>query len=156
VTKTKASHLVVLGVIGAAIGWFIATGAVALGQVIHPPFTLAAALSVMGIAVVFAARPVWRVVRRVDGARVDPFYATRVVLFAKAASLSGALAAGLTGAVLAFELTRSVVPALSSLAMIIVTVIGAVILLVGGIVAERMCTLPPDNDKPDQTRMGRA
>jgi hypothetical protein len=156
VKKTQLGHLLAIGVCGAGLGWLIAAGFVALGQVIHPPLTLGIALGVMGLGVAVAAVPVWRVVRKVAGARVDPFYATRVVLFAKAASLAGALVTGMTAAVLAFQLTRSVVPALGSLAMSIVTVIGAIILLIGGIVAERMCTLPPDDDKPDSTRMGRA
>lgn len=147
--KTQPGQLVLLAAIGGVAGWFLAAVIVAVGGVIHPPLTLGIALGLIGIAIVGAAYPVWRVVRRVEGARVDPFYATRVVLLAKSASLGGSLVSGITVAVLAFQLTRSVVPAVGSLAMTIVMVVGASVLLVGGLVAERMCTLPPDNtDKP--------
>ncbi len=140
---------------GAVVGWLLAATFVAMGQAIHPPLTLGLALGIIGIVIVVAALPVWRVVRKVEGARVDPFYATRVVLLAKSSSLGGALAGGLTAASLAFQLTRPVAPSAGTLAMSIVAVVGAVVLLVGGLVAERMCTLPPDDDKPEP-KEGRA
>ena len=148
-TRTRPSTLVVLGVIGAALGWLLEFGLVALGRAVAiPPVTLGAALGVIGVVIVLLALPVFRVVRKVEGARVDPFYATRVVLLAKASSLAGALATGLAAAILVFLLTRSVLPAGASLTMAVVTVIGAVALLAGGLVAEKMCTLPPDDDSP--------
>jgi hypothetical protein len=147
--KTQPGQLVLLAAIGGVTGWFLAAVIVAVGGVIHPPLTLGIALGLIGIVIVAAAWPVWRVVRKVEGARVDPFYATRVVLLAKSASLGGSLVGGITAAVLAFQLTRSVVPSVSSLAMTIVMVVGAIVLLVGGLIAERMCTLPPDDDKPE-------
>jgi hypothetical protein len=149
VTRTRPSSLVVLALIGAAVGWLLEFGLVALGRAVAiPPVTLGAALGVIGVVIVLLALPVFRVVRKVEGARVDPFYATRVVLLAKASSLAGALATGLAVAILVFLLTRSVLPAGGSLAMAVVTVVGAIVLLVGGLVAEWMCTLPPEDDTP--------
>jgi hypothetical protein len=45
-----------------------------------------------------------------------------------------------------FLLTRSVVASASSVGMAAVTLVGAGILLAGGLVAEKMCTLPPEDD----------
>ena len=89
--------------------------------------------------------------RKVPGAHVDPFYATRVVVLAKASSLAGALVTGLAAAILVFLLTRSVLPAVGSLTMAVVTAVGAVVLLAGGLVAEKMCTLPPEDDTPKES-----
>lgn len=146
-TRTRPSHLVLLALIGAALGWLLEFGLVAMGRAVAiPPVTLAVALGGIGVVIVLLALPVFRVVRKVSGARVDPFYATRVVLLAKASSLAGALATGLAAAILVFLLTRSVLPTGASLTMVVVTVVGAIVLLVAGLVAEWMCTLPPEDD----------
>jgi hypothetical protein len=146
-TRTSPTFLVALGIVGAVIGWFVELSLVVSGKpAVIPPVTLGAALVLIGILIVVLALPVFRVVRKVPGAEVDPFYATRVVLLAKASSMSGSLVAGFGLAVLAFLLSRSVLPAGGSVAMAVVTAAGAVILLAGGLVAEKMCTLPPEDD----------
>jgi hypothetical protein len=151
-TRTTPALLFVLALAGAVAGWMIELALVASGRpALIPPFTLGLAGATTGIIIVVVALPVFRVVRRVPGARVDPFYATRVVLLAKASSLAGALAAGFATAVLVFLLTRSVLPAVGSVTMAVVTVVGAALLLAGGLIAERMCTLPPDDDGPKES-----
>jgi len=147
VKPTKASPLVVLALIGLAAGWFAEMMLVGSGRPsLVPPITLGVALALIGVLVVLGALPVFRVVRGVTGARVDPFYATRIVLLAKASSLAGAIIIGFAVAVLAFLLSRSVVASAGSVAMAIVTLVGAAVLLAGGLVAEKMCTLPPSDD----------
>jgi hypothetical protein len=139
--------LLLLAVLGGGAGWFLETLLVSAGSpAFIPPYTLAVVLAAIGVIVVFAARPVYRAVRRTATTRVDPFYATRAVVLAKASSLTGALFGGVAAGVLVFLLTRSVVPAGGAVAMTIVTVAGSVILLAGGLIAEKMCTLPPDDD----------
>lgn len=146
-TRTRPSLLFVLALAGAVAGWVLELTMVSMGRPLLPqPATLGIALGVIGVGVVLAALPVFRVARKVAGARVDPFYATRVVLLAKSSSLAGALVTGLSAAILVFLLTRSVVPAVGSVSMAVVTLVGAVVLLAGGLVAEKMCTLPPDED----------
>ena len=146
-TRTPASLLLVLGAAGAVVGWFAELALVASGKpAVIPPITLGIAVGLIGVLIVLLALPVFRVTRKLPGAQVDPFYATRVVLLAKASSLAGALVTGLAGAILVFLLTRSVLPAVGSVTMAVVTVVGAVVLLVGGLVAEKMCTLPPEDD----------
>jgi len=147
VTRTRPSILLLLAVLGGGVGWLLETVLVSVGSpAFIPPYTLAVALALIGVIVVVIARPVYRAVRRTATSRVDPFYATRAVVLAKASSLTGALFGGVALGVLVFLLTRSVVPAGGSIAMTIVTVAGSLILLVGGLIAEKMCTLPPDDD----------
>lgn len=147
---TKASPLVLLAVIGGAAGWIAELMLVGSGRAsLVPPITLGIALALIGVLVVFGAMPVSRVTRRVVGASVDPFYATRIVLLAKASSLTGAMLTGVAVAVLLFLLSRSVVASAGSIAMASVTVVGAAMLLAGGLVAEKMCTLPPEDDGPN-------
>jgi hypothetical protein len=151
VTRTRPTTLLLMTVFGAAAGWFLETALVASGRAAFiPPVTLAAALALIGIIVVVIALPVFRVVRGTAKTRVDPFYATRAVVLAKASSLTGALLGGAAAGALVFLLTRSVIPPVSSLALAIATVVAALVLLVGGLVAEKMCTLPPSDDDPTQ------
>ena len=146
-TRTRPSLLLLLGGFGALVGWFLEFAFVGSGlPAVIPPITLGAAVGLIGILIVLLAYPVYRVVRKVPGAHVDPFYATRVVLLAKSSSMAGALVSGLAGAILVFLLTRSVLPAVGSVAMAIVTTVGAIVLLAGGLIAEKMCTLPPEDD----------
>jgi hypothetical protein len=149
VTRTRPSVLLLLAMIGAVAGWFLEIGLVASGRPSFvPPVTLAAALALIGVIVVVLALPVYRVVRGTAKTRVDPFYATRAVVLAKASSMTGALLGGTAAAILVFLLTRSVIPSTSALAPAIATVVAAILLLAGGLIAEKMCTLPPSDDDP--------
>lgn len=152
-TRTNPLHLVLLAALGATLAWFLQTALVASGNaVVIPPVTLAFALALIGAIVIVMALPVRKVARRVEGARVDPFYATRVVMLAKASSLSGSLLAGAGLGIAAYLVTRSVIPGVGSVAMALASVAGAIVLLVAGLVAEYMCTLPPDDDDPREGR----
>jgi hypothetical protein len=152
VSRTKPLHLVLLAVLGGLVLWFIEVALAASGRpVIIPPFTLSIALLLIGGLIVVMAIPVRRVSRRVPNARVDPFYATRVVVLAKASSLGGALLAGGGAGIAVYLLTRSVLPPTNSVTMAIVSAVGALLLLVGGLVAEHMCSIPPQDDDHDGT-----
>jgi hypothetical protein len=148
VTRTKPLHLVVIAAAAVVLTWLLQIALAAMGRaVIIPPITLGVALVLIGVIIVAMAWPVRRVARRVKGARVDPFYATRVVVLAKASSLGGALLAGAGIGILGYLLTRSVLPAVGSITMAAVTAGGAVLLLAAGLIAEYMCTIPPDDDE---------
>lgn len=153
-TRTKPLHLLLLAVLGGGALWFVETALAATGRpVLIPPFTLAVALLLIGVIIVVMALPVRRVSRRVPGARVDPFYATRVVMLAKASALGGALLGGGGLGIVGYLLSRSVLPAVGSVTMAVTTAVGATLLLVAGLVAEHMCSIPPEDDdtKPDGT-----
>ena len=147
-TRTKPVTLILLAALGIAALWFVETALAATGRpVIIPPFTLAVALILIGIVIVVMAWPVRRVARGVRGVRVDPFYATRVVVLAKASSLGGALLAGAGLGIFGYLLSRSVLPPVGSVSMAVGTAIGAIVLLIAGLIAEHWCTIPPDDDE---------
>jgi hypothetical protein len=75
---------------------------------------------------------------------VDPFYATRVVLLAKAGALAGSAFSGMGVGFAVFFASRPVVLA-ETLVPTIIAIVGAVVLTVGALIAERWCTLPPDS-----------
>ena len=152
-SRTRPLHLLVLALAGGVLAWLVQLGLAASGRpVVIPPTTLGVALALIGVVIVTMAWPVRRVARRRPGARGDPFYATRVVMLAKASSLAGALLGGAGVGVLAYLLTRSVLPAVSSIAMAVIAAVGAILLLVAGLVAEHWCTIPPDDDDEQARR----
>jgi hypothetical protein len=152
-SRTKPLHLVLLAAFGAIAAWLLETVLAASGRaVLLPPVTLAIALVLIGAIVVIMALPVRRVSRRVEGAKVDPFYATRVVMLAKASSLSGALLGGAGLGIAFYLLGRAVLPGVGSITMAFACAAGAILLLVAGLVAEHMCTIPPDDDANNDGR----
>lgn len=143
--RTKPLTLILLVVLGVGIGWLVQTALTSMGRpVFTPPLSLTLVLAVIGAGLVAMAWPVRRVVKKVAGAKVDPFYATRVVTLAKASSLSGSLLGGAALGMVAFLLTRPV-PPVGSVSMAVAMVVGALVLTLGALVAEHMCTLPPDD-----------
>jgi O-antigen ligase len=148
VIRTRPLTLVLLAVLGGGIAWLAETALASSGRpILIPPFTLSVALILIGAIIVVMAVPVRRVSRGVANARIDPFYATRVVMLAKASSLSGALLGGGGIGIVGYLLSRSVLPAAGSVTMGLATALGAILLLVAGLVAEHWCFIPPDDDE---------
>ena len=85
--------------------------------------------------------------REVRGKRVDPQYAFRVLAFARAASLASSLLAGVALGVLAFAVTRTVPPE-EPIWHAVLSLVGALVLLVVGLVAESWCRIPPGGEEP--------
>lgn len=152
-TKTNPLHLIAFAAAGGVLLWIVETLLVSSGR---PAFvannSIAVVLALIGALVVVLALPVRRVARREPNARVDPFYATRVVAIAKASSLSGALLGGAALGIALFLLTRTGA-ATGQVLMALAGVAGAILLLAGGLIAERWCTIRPgddDHDDPDE------
>lgn len=147
--RTRVSTILLVALLGGVASSVIEALLVAAGRpIISLPITLGIALAVIGGIVVSMAVPILRMTRTSTAPRVDPFYATRVVMLAKASTITGALAAGVGLGVLAYIVTRSIV-AVGSVGQVIVTIVGAGVLLAGGLVAERMCSIPPSDDEND-------
>jgi len=147
VRHTRPATLIGLAVVALVVGFVLDAALVATGRPsIVPPVVLGLVLLAIGGIVVTMAMPVHRVARGSRTERVDPYYATRVLLLAKASSLAGALFGGGAGGVLLFMTTRGVGVAVGSVVPAVVAVVGGLGLLVGGIVAEHMCTVPPGDD----------
>ncbi len=151
--RTSVTTLVLLALIGGIGGGFLETVLAATGRpIVLPPLTLGLALLAIGIMVVVLALPIRRLTRGKSRQTVDPFYSTRVLVLAKASSLSGSLGSGFGAGVLIYLLTRSVVPGVNSVALAVATLVGAVCLLAGGLIAEHMCTVPPHEDDDEGKR----
>ncbi|HSP76103.1 MAG TPA: DUF3180 domain-containing protein [Cryobacterium sp.] len=149
--RTQPSALTALGLAGLVVVFLLEVAAAAGGSAMFlPPVTLPIALIAIGIGVLALAWPIRQVTRGQVRKHVNPFLAIRVALLAKASALSGALLLGGGLGIVLFILTRSVVPAVTSLWPAIGTAVGAAILLTLGLVAEHFCTLPPDDDDQEQ------
>jgi Protein of unknown function (DUF3180) len=151
VTRSTPGPLIVIGVLGVVIGILVQAGLAAINMPkLRPEFSLAITLVLIGAAAIALAVPVRRATRGNPIYRVDPFYATRVVVLAKAAALGGALVAGV-GLGLVIELTlRSSAPGTDAYLRVFSVLAGGIGLLIGGLVAEFLCTVPPpDDDDPD-------
>lgn len=146
-SRTRATSLIAVGAVGLVASFLIELALVSVGRsTIVPPISLP--ITLIGVAVVVVA-VAWPVRKAVKGrGRVDPFRAMRIAALAKACSLSGAIVAGFGAGVAAFLLTRSVVGGAEPIWLSVATVVGAGILLAGGLIAERFCTLPPEDDAP--------
>lgn len=145
--RTHPSALVGLAIVGIAAGFLFETAFVANGRpILVPPVAMPATLAGIGIIVVVLAWPIRRAVRGSVKTRIDPFRAMRIAVLAKASALVGALLAGAGAGILAYLLTRSVLPGGPSIGLAIALVAGGVVLMVGGLVAEYFCTLPPPSD----------
>ncbi|MGN6324590.1 DUF3180 domain-containing protein [Pseudolysinimonas sp.] len=144
--QTNPALLLALAVFGGAVGFGAQTVLATMGMAkIRPEYTLALSLAIIAVLVVLLAVPVRRAVRGRLGRRIDPFYATRVVLLAKACSIAGALLGGAAIGLLADLLLRSASNG-DTLARILVCLAGAIVLLTGGLVAEFLCRVPPPDD----------
>lgn len=145
--RTRPASLIGLGVAGLVIGFLAELAASSMGvPVFIPPLTFPITLLAVAIIVVAFAVPIRRAVRGRTVRRIDPFQATRIVVLAKACSLSGSLLVGAGVGVGAYLLSRDVLPGGNAILLTALATAGAVILLVAGLVAELFCTLPPGDD----------
>ena len=144
---------IVAGVLGGIYGFYQVTHGHAL-PVAHP--SSLATMPAIGIVLAGLAYPIYRYRKQsvefakaagTEGAarparpkRLDPFYAVRVLLLAKATSVAGAAIAGFHIGLVLLQLTAPVV--VSSVWLNIGGVVGSVFALVVGLVVERICKIP--------------
>ncbi|RZS55213.1 uncharacterized protein DUF3180 [Microcella putealis] len=147
-TRTTAGPLLLLALVGAIVGFVADTLLAGQGRpVFVPPISLAIALVLIAAALLAGAWPVRRAAA--GERRIDPFYATRIVVLAKASALGGALLLGAASGILIYLLSRSIVPVGSALTTG-AALVGALLLLVSALVAEHFCSVPPPTDDDDQ------
>jgi hypothetical protein len=145
-TFTKLSTLIIFALSGAVLVGVGQWAATRLGEnALIPPITWGVTLFLLGAIVISLAWPVREsVTRPVKTSLIDPLYATRVLLLAKASAVSGS---GLAGGALGlggFFLSRPVVSA-SALWAVGFALLGALVLMAGALLAERWCAYPPDD-----------
>lgn len=147
-TRSRPLPLVLLALVGFALAFATDLALAMRGEpVLVPPLSLAVGLVLIAALLVALAWPVRRAAK--GERRIDPFYATRVVVLAKASALAGALLLGGAGGILTYLLSRAVVPIGSTLTAA-GTLVAAVILLIAALVAEHFCALPPDDDEQQE------
>ncbi|QHC65622.1 DUF3180 domain-containing protein [Rathayibacter oskolensis] len=146
-TRTRISTLLGLGLAGAVAGFLLDLAIASAGRpVLIPPLTVPLTLVAVAALVLGFAIPIHRATKGTLRRRIDPFRAMRVVVLAKASSHVGALLLGASGGILVYLLSRAVVPSLGSVWQDVATIVGSVVLLVAGLVAEHLCTIPPSDD----------
>ncbi|WP_156760785.1 DUF3180 domain-containing protein [Microbacterium karelineae] len=146
--RTSSVTLVVCALLGAAAGFVTDVVLSGAGRATFSPSVMLPILLVaLGACCLLFAWPIRRSVKDPRAPRVDPFRAVRIAVLAKSSSMVGAIVTGFAAGLLAFVLTRPVVPALGSMATEIATAIGGVVLVILALVAEHLCTLPKDPDE---------
>ncbi len=153
--RTRPATLVLLAVIGTVVGFLLQIAlAAASAPKFRPEFTLGITLALIGFVVVVLAIPVYRATHGPLRRPVDSFYATRVVVLGKASGLAGALLSGL-GLGLAIELLiHSGTTTSDTLLRVLAALGGAVLLLAGGLIAEFLCRVPPQDEDDDHSDRG--
>jgi len=146
--RTSAVTLVVCAIVGAVSGFLLDLMRTSAGQPSFvPSVMLPILLVVLGLGCLAFAWPVRRAMRDRRAPRVSPFRAVRIAVLAKASSMLGGLVGGFALGLVAFVLTRPVVPGIGSWQEAIATVIGGAVLVILALVAEHLCTLPKDPDE---------
>ena len=108
------------------------------------PLTLSSVSVLIGLILLGLAWPVRQKVRSdTIRPRLDPLYAVRVLLLAKASSLTGSLLGGTALGFLVFALSRPVINEEHAW-LAGGGIVGAIVLTVGGALAEMWCILPPE------------
>lgn len=143
-TRTSATTLVVTWIVAAAAGFAVDAALAGAGRPILPlPPTIGVVLAGIAVVLVAFAWPVRQMVR--GGRKVGFRHATGVLAGAKASVLVACVLGGWASGALLFLLTRVVVSG-DAVTMSLVTMGGAVLLLVAALLAESWCMLPPDED----------
>lgn len=145
-TRTSPGILVLAFVAGVAAGFLVDQLLTGAGSATFTPtVALPVFLVALGVVVVSLAIPVRRSTR-INGARVNPFWALRVAVLAKASSIVGALFGGFGAGLALFVFTRPVTPSLGSTGAVIATAVGGLVLVAAALVAENLCTIRKDDD----------
>ena len=144
--RTGASILLIAAAIGVAVGFLLDQTLTAMGRAtFNPSITLPIFLVLLGAIVIALALPIRRATRgRI--AAINPFWALRVAMLAKASSIVGAVVAGLAGGLGLFLLTRPVTPSVGSLGAVIATAVCGLLLVAAGLYAEHLCTIRKDDN----------
>jgi hypothetical protein len=154
VRRTGPLALLGIAVVGAVIGWLLQVALVASGAASFiPPVTLYSVLFLLAVGLLLLGRPVRRLVKGRASRPIDPFYAMRVLLLAKASGLAGALLVGVAAALLVYSVSRTGTAATPAFWPDVLLGVGAVALSAAGLVVEWWCRIPPQDraERPDQT-----
>jgi hypothetical protein len=147
VKRTGAGILILAAALGVAAGFLLDQALTAGGRATFTPSVmLPVFLVLLGATAVALALPIRRATRGTLAAPVNPFWALRIAILAKASSIVGAVIGGLAIGLLVFLVTRPVTPSLGSMATVIATAVCGALLVAAALVAEHLCTIRKDDD----------
>lgn len=153
---TGPLSLIALALAGGVIGFLLQLWLSSAGMAtLSPPITVPITLVVVAAVVLAAAIPIHQAVRSTQRRLVNPFRAMRVAVLAKASSLAGSLVGGTGMGFVVYSLSRPILPGGPALLLVIGTTVAGVVLLIAGLVAEQLCSLPPE-DPDHKSRDGGA
>ena len=145
--RTGAGILIVAVAIGVAAGFLLDQALTAAGRATFTPsVTLPIFLVLLGAIVVALALPIRRATRGTLAAPVNPFWALRIAMLAKASSIVGSAFTGFGAGLALFLVTRPVTPSVGSWGAVIATIVCGALLVAAGLVAEHLCTIRRDDD----------
>ena len=153
-TRTRRRDLLLVAVVVAAVTWTAVRFLTGRGGAPLPvPWSAAMSPAVIGAISVVLAWPVRRWTRGDRTRPLDPLRAARVLVLGRAASRAGAAVVGWYLGQLLFLLPDLELGSRSDLAVRAgVGIASSVLLVVAGLLVERFCRLPPDDDDPRRPR----
>lgn len=152
--RSSPGALAGTGLAGLVLGFLLEVALVSRGvPMLVPPASLPVALILIGAIALGLAIPIHRAVYSAKTTRIDPFQAVRVAVLAKACSVLGAGAIGIAVGFLVYAFTRPVPPQGRLVVLDVAFLVGAAILMTAGLIAEKMCTLPPPSDGEKTTTL---
>jgi len=145
---TKFRVLALLAVVAAVIGFSAMRVWESSGHGPFPlPWSALVGMLVIAAAVLVVGWPVRRWNNGERDRRIDPLRAARTAVLAKASSHSGALLVGwYAGQALVVVPDLGIEPRRDRLVLSVLAVLAATAMVVSGLVAERWCRLPEDDD----------
>jgi len=150
VKPAKASAAVVAAAFTAAIGWLLLDFWSDQGGRM-PPQSYVAAVAILVVAAVVVVLG-WEVRRSVRGERkppMNPLAAARVAVLSKAAVYGGAVLTGWYAALGLSLLDDATGVRRERLLTSAAAAVASAVLVGAGLLAQRWCRLPPDDDNPD-------
>jgi Protein of unknown function (DUF3180) len=144
----RASSAILTALVTAVVAWFaLDLWSRQGGRLLPLPWFAAVAIVAVAAVVLVLGWEVRRSVRGQRSAPIDPLVAARIVVLAKAAVYGGAVLAGWYGAQ-ALVLLSNVSPLRRERLLVAgATALSAVVLVVAGLVAQRWCRLPDDDER---------
>lgn len=146
---TRISSLATLAIVVALLSWLLQKGLTTSGlPQLTPELALPIVLTGLAAIIILLAIPVRRRLKG-DPKPLSPFYATNVLVLAKASALTGALFVGVGVGFLVFSFGLPVVVIDGRTWLTVATGVAGLVLAAAGLLAEWFCRLPPDKDERD-------
>jgi ABC-type sugar transport system permease subunit len=153
VKPTKITNLITAAALVGVVGFFVIQQLVGNGLpaptiqlnlvLIQPSLAVILVLSAIPIMRYRSSLKKFEVDQGHRPARVDSNYAVRTLALSKAVSLTGSIFVGWAGAVLVYQLIS---PEGTKLLLTLLGLVGALAMVVAGLVIENLFRIPPDKD----------